>query len=331
MTEANDAPPKREALIDWLSCTVKVGDALAAYLLNLFGDAVEATGHGASGYNTAMKTPGAGLVAWGGNKETMLFSFKGKTLGWLREQGVDVAQLVKDVYEGGAHITRLDVAWDDRSGSFTVPEFADAVEAGEMVSRWRVWKVWRGLRGYQGYTVYGGSAKSDSRLCVYDKAAERTVSGEDVEGEWVRVEWRTRREVAMAVAKLIAEGNLDAVAAGLRGYCDWKIPNPGDSNWRRWPVRPCWVDLLGVVRRKLEVEKPTCTMAGSQQWAETQWCNTAGALRVALGPVSFTQWWQEMVKSGDEDKIKARLAEWGVTPQVLGSGLALEHAPAIDD
>jgi len=49
---------------------------------------------------------------------------------------------------------------------------------------------------------------------------------------------------------------------------------------------------------------------------------------VVFGPVSFTQWWQEMVKSGDEDKIKARLAEWGVTPQVLGSGLALEHAPA---
>ena len=80
--------------------------------------------------------------------------------------------------------------------------------------------------------------------------------------------------------------------------------------------------------RKLEVEKPTRTLDGSKQWAETQWCNTAGALRVALGPVSFTQWWQEMVKSGDEDKIKARLAEWGVTPQVLGSGLALEHAPA---
>lgn len=132
----------------------------------------------------------------------------------------------------------------------------------------------------------------------------------------------------MAVAKLIAEDNLDAVAAALRGYCDWKIPNPGDSNRWRWPARPCWVELLGIIRRKLEVEKPTRTMAGSQQWAETQWCNTAGALRAALGPVDFTQWWQEVVNSGDDDKIKARLAEWGVTPQVLGSGLALEHAPA---
>jgi phage replication initiation protein len=107
----------------------------------------------------------------------------------------------------GYHITRLDVALDDRDGQLDIGTMREAAEAGHYTSPWQAFEIVRSRkrRGEDfGDTLYFGSPRSDVHLRVYDKAAERSAKGESVEGSWTRVELQAKDKHAEAIAGLLA-------------------------------------------------------------------------------------------------------------------------------
>jgi phage replication initiation protein len=192
----------------------------------------------------------------------------------------------------GGHVTRLDVAWDDKTGVLDLDVMERAVEAGHFTSRWRgghTWKGWGANAG--GRTLYFGSSRSDSMLRCYDKRAERLNKGLDVEEEhWVRVEAQFRRKRADAVAELFEGVNerprrVFAKLAGiLRGYIEFKMPNATDSNKRRWEPAGWWLTFLGHVEKaRLTLEKVVRTIHHVMDWVSAQVAPSLALLEEALG------------------------------------------------
>jgi phage replication initiation protein len=152
----------------------------------------------------------------------------------------------------GVHISRIDVAFDDRRGLLDLQVVLEACEAGHVVSRWRAWARHENRRfgssRREGVTVSFGSSKSDMCCRIYDKAAH-----ERAPGTWTRVELQSRDARAGALAERIAQEGLPSVAGVLRGYLDFKTP-ARDSNRRRWPTAPWWDAFLrGVAKARLAV------------------------------------------------------------------------------
>ena len=146
------------------------------------------------------------------------------------------------------HITRMDIAFDDRQGLLDLPTILDDCKMGH----------WRGrFRGGTGYFGFGDKKKQDCaefgskqslvRIRIYDKAAERGYADTDM--HWTRVELQLRDDRANTFAGYLASG----VPVGklfcstLRNYLVFCAPAEGssDSNKRRWPVRDYWAAFLG--------------------------------------------------------------------------------------
>lgn len=145
-----------------------------------------------------------------------------------------------------ACFTRLDLAYDDRTGVIMLPRLAMDVADGNFIGRARYTQ-----RVYShdfdtdidGLTVYVGSKQSDVFVRIYDKAAERGYSPADM--HWVRVEIQLRNARAVLAARSVAtEPHIGDVFSGiLANYL--KILEPtGDSNKSRWPVADYWEKVI---------------------------------------------------------------------------------------
>lgn len=140
------------------------------------------------------------------------------------------------------NITRLDVAFDDHTGILDINRLLDDTDDHYYVSKSRWWKV---EYGSEGTCIYHGSPKSDVRIRIYDKAAERGL----LDGtHWVRVELQLRDKLASAMAdEIILCPNVGRAFCGvLRNYLTYRDPN-GDTNRSRWPLADYWEKLLDGV------------------------------------------------------------------------------------
>lgn len=146
----------------------------------------------------------------------------------------------------GAKFTRLDLAYDDRTGVISLPRLAVDIADDNFIGRARYTQ-----RIYShdydsdidGLTVYVGSKNSDVFVRIYDKAAERGFSPADL--HWVRVEIQLRADRAVMAARSVAtEPHIGDVFAGiLANYL--KILEPtADSNKSRWPVADYWKKVI---------------------------------------------------------------------------------------
>jgi DNA relaxase NicK len=275
---------------------------------------------GKLGYSVSAHLPQGGVCAWRGNNDTVWFSFPSDALGWLVEN-VDFDYVVRLVDRHG-NCTRVDVAFDDRSGSFEVRDFADAFLNGvAIVTRYRKWREIQSGRvasdedvgnEYQGHTFYLGSSQSASSIRVYDKRAEMEAKGELEDNRpWVRVEFQARDNVASRLLAHIVEGGLDRLAEVVSSYCQWRVPSE-DTNKSRWPVVPFWNALMGSVRRALNLPGRVDSVARSIDWIERQVTVTLVALQQALGPVRFGEVVQELLDGADQAKVRLKLLKWGV-------------------
>lgn len=142
----------------------------------------------------------------------------------------------------GMTLTRLDVALDDRSGGWSVPQLVQAWRDGLLVSRSNaVQVVERGdVQGRgQGQTLYVGAPSSDVRVRVYDKAAEQ-----QAEGAWVRVELQCRRKRAQALGRMLEAEQVARVVGVVKTYLEVK-ERGADSNRSRWRTASWWDRFLG--------------------------------------------------------------------------------------
>ena len=146
----------------------------------------------------------------------------------------------------GGRFTRLDLAYDDRTGVIILPRLAMDVADRNFIGHAKYTQ-----RLYsdnidediQGLTVYVGSRKSDLYIRIYDKAAERGYR--DGECHWIRVEIQMRNDRAsMAARSVSTDPNIGNVFAGiLANYLRILQPN-GDSNKSRWPTADYWEKIL---------------------------------------------------------------------------------------
>ncbi len=237
----------------------------------------------------------------------------------------------------GARIVRLDVALDDFTGVATVERVIAALEAHEYSSVWRNWHpMGGGMKNGRrtGKTVYIGSPESDFYLCVYDKAAEQASKGKlgliDCGGRentstgdsaassevWTRFELRAKdgraTDLAWRIARAGAEDVGQVVAGILRGHLEFKVPEVGDSNRRRWKCAEWWEAVLhGAAKARLVARVVKRTLEDIKRWLERQVAPSLALVLMEQG--GALDWVHELVRNGRSRWRPRHLAMLGVS------------------
>lgn len=205
-------------LIDWLSITTKELDEYG--VCSLLGmDAVPwELVKGARGYQDRLYFGGISIHYNGREDMGVWLEMSGQGCRTFESVGTgEFDRLFDFVRKGHGNITRLDVAYDDHTGLLPLDDIVEDTLQGRFVSRSRFWDV---NISSVGKSLYHGSPKSDIRIRIYDKAAERHCA----EGEhWVRVELQLRDQRALRFISL--DGDIGFNFAGVVcNYLRYVIP-----------------------------------------------------------------------------------------------------------
>lgn len=145
-------------------------------------------------------------------------------------------------------ITRLDVAYDDKSGIICMDNLISDTRSNNFCSRFIDWQI---VEGTKGSSVCHGSMKSDIYLRIYDKAMER---GYKDGRHWVRIEIQLRRDRAMQfVREHLGIG--EKFCGVLINYVRYVEPCDFDTNKWRWPIVNYWANLCETSARISLYEK----------------------------------------------------------------------------
>lgn len=163
-------------------------------------------------------------------------------------------QLLCKLYEDpDCNISRLDVACDDRVGLLDMSEIFDRVQSRQVNTRMTKFRFVGEMssKNREGLTVYFGSASSDFRIRIYDKAYEQ-----GVEGHWVRVEMVLQGQNGNAFSSELASGASFGRLAAMVLNDKLSFIERDDSNISRCTVCPWWsafvdeLSKLQLVARK---------------------------------------------------------------------------------
>lgn len=141
-------------------------------------------------------------------------------------------------------ITRIDLAYDDHIGLLDIYAVRQHIEDRAYTSPTKYSEIhWSDNQDtdIQGITCQVGSNKSDIKIRIYDKAAERGFK----DRHWIRVELQLRDDRASSAAlELIKNNSIGMTVSGiLRNYLMFRCPTP-DTNKSRWPVALWWEYIL---------------------------------------------------------------------------------------
>lgn len=147
------------------------------------------------------------------------------------------------------HITRLDLAFDDHTGILDIYQLKKDTEDRFYISKSKYAEItWSDDQedDIQGLTIQIGSNKSDIKIRIYDKAAERGFKNR----HWIRIEIQLRDDRAgAAVSDLIKNLNIGHTVSGiLNNYLSFRSPTE-DSNKSRWPIADYWQVLLTTMEK----------------------------------------------------------------------------------
>lgn len=157
-------------------------------------------------------------------------------------------RLLYDLRIMHAHITRLDVAYDDFTGVIDIDEMFRACNALEFrcVKKSFSTQMTASDRdpAHFGKSVCHGSRSSDVFFRCYDKRVERNAQ-EDF-SHWIRFEIQLRKEAAENFVN--ASGSLgEKFSAVLNNYLAYLVPDSDDSNISRWDVVHWWSSFVDSV------------------------------------------------------------------------------------
>jgi len=331
--------PVLTASVDYLEFTLPADRLYDA--VRLFPSVVSLD-RGFRGYTSSASVGEKGFLAWAEERPEMGVhcSLGSQALGILADlddRWADLPRMLAHLRDDlGGHVTRIDIAWDDKDGALDLDVMEKAALAEEFTSRWKGGYQRRGWGNQAGETMYWGSAYSDSMLRVYNKRKERIAKGhaEEVEGvdHWVRVELQLRRKRADKAAELFqgvseAPGRVFSKLAGiLRGYIEFKVPSATDSNKRRWAPAEWWVAFLGYVSKaRLKIEKVKRTVQRAMAIASQQWAPMLAVFKAALGEDGQRSFLDELTVEGRSrwrKKHVSMLQDWRKDPIVKAAGLA---------
>lgn len=141
-----------------------------------------------------------------------------------------------------ASCTRVDLACDDFTGLLDIDTIREYAEDGSYNSRLRSVDLHHSKMGQEvtGDTIYFGSAKSDFRIRIYDKAKERG----DLSRHWVRCEFVLRHENAQGFVDHFCNTScLSDLASGIAND-KFKFIELDDSNISRCSTAIWWSDFV---------------------------------------------------------------------------------------
>lgn len=144
------------------------------------------------------------------------------------------------------HITRLDVAYDDKIGILNIDTVYKETEKNHYLSKFRGYTL---EKSDKGTCIYIGSKTSEILFRCYDKAKERN---REEDGHWVRWEMLLRRERALAFISeyMQCEEDIGRVFSGvLNNYVRYVKPNRTDSNMKRWQSQKWWLKFTQSCER----------------------------------------------------------------------------------
>lgn len=163
-------------------------------------------------------------------------------------------QLLSKLYEDpDCNISRLDVACDDRVGLLDMNEIFERVKSRQVNTRMTKFRFVGDMssKNREGMTIYFGSASSDFRIRIYDKAYEQ-----GVEGHWIRVEMVMQGQNGNAFSGAVASGTPFGRLAAMVLNDKLSFIERDDCNISRCTVCPWWsafvdeLSKLQLVARK---------------------------------------------------------------------------------
>ena len=181
------------------------------------------------------------------------------------------------------------------------------MEAGHYTTRWKKADPRQSFdlaRGeYDGNGITFGRRVSDACLRVYNKRLERVVKGFEDPGHWIRAELELKRKRADAAAELYQAGDVQGffrhLAGVIRGYIEFKTPNPSDSNKRRWDVVSWWSRFLdGCEKARLSLqEQVKRTVESVMAWLDRSVGPSLAVVLEVLGQ-DGDAWFRDVLKDG---------------------------------
>lgn len=150
------------------------------------------------------------------------------------------------------HITRLDVAYDDRDTNLIdLDKIWYALERGEYVSRS---SYYREDSSSGARTIYLGSRHSEYFFRIYDKAKERGYFDDDM--HWVRLELQLRRDYALSFINNPASIQQKLLGVLTRNWRFIDFSGSADSNKSRLPTAEWWDNLISGIAAVSLFDKP---------------------------------------------------------------------------
>lgn len=295
-------------LVDWLRFTLPASSDTETWLADHLPPTAPRPGSWRGWYDVCTWSLDGAIIGRCADPERastegVLVDINGRSLAVL---GPERMREVLSYAVAHGHITRLDVATDDRAGHITRQRLVDAIADRHLVSRYRAvrWVTMRQLSHpapLTGWTLYLGSAAGSSMIRIYDKAAEARAKGELPPGaQWVRVELEARDDQAHELARRVLA---DASAIATHIMAKVRVVDPtddaGDSNRWRWPLATWWRDALGTSDRATplattpRLEK---TIEHSARWFESSASATLAMLVEVLGD----RWLSDVIEAGGQ-------------------------------
>ncbi|MCX5721844.1 MAG: replication initiation factor domain-containing protein [Nitrospirae bacterium] len=268
------------ATIDWLAFTVP--QATVEEMSAVVGGDWFETTTGFRGYPTCWLTNqgrhGVGKLGTGAHrnaKEVHVDLSAGIVSTWDEAK---IRSVLAWIFAREGHITRMDVALDDRAALVSIAQVKQAVGAGQAVTRSQKFQVIAGssLRNGSstGDTLYFGSRESQTMLRVYDKRLELEQKDRaEAKDYGVRWELELKKDRAQACAKALLTLEPDDwrefLVGVLRSYVDFRETTHEAEPWEKYraPLLSWWASLTeGFKRCRLVVEKVQQTLDDVCQW-----------------------------------------------------------------
>ena len=223
---------------------------------------------------------------------------------------MDWSVLFALIIDNEFHLTRLDVAYDDREKVLNLDKIYREVENQNYVSNMISWDTHNSNKGK---TVYIGSMKSDIMFRVYDKSRER---GREDEGHWIRFEMQLRNDRALEFIKKLRENDIGSLFNGvLENYLRFVIPSKTDSNKRRWKSQKWWTKFTNKAKA-ISLWTPCDTNYNITKCENYVYKHAGNAISTLLQIKGSKQFYKDLQKNRPQvvsEKYHSLLAEYGKT------------------
>lgn len=317
-----------QVLIDWLTFTVKTDkpEKVISEYLGMDPDLFQEQGFGINGYRQSRVFSNI-IVSYDG-QENIFFkdmgvnvSMSGKgcrafetysRLGVTGDKSVEsvafMALFQKLDSTEDAHITRLDVACDDKAGMLDIDEIRYRFDEHLIRTRCKKKRFYDGQDGKtdDGKCLYIGSQESEFRTRIYDKALEQ-----GVEGHWIRVEMVMRgKNGDRFISQLVNGVEIGSLAAEVMND-KFTFIEDDDSNISRCSVCTWWIAFVEEVGKVRLVARVVIQRSISQigQWVENQ---VGPSLYILAQTIGFPEVFRMALNSKDRlsRKQEALIADW---------------------